>query len=710
MKSNQRRLLFLLFFLSGLCGLLYQIVWMRICFAHFGVITHVLSIIISVFMFGLFVGSWGAGKLVGRLTRTTGLSAVYFYALSEFMIAVGAFAVPYFFNQGELSLLNMGESDSFRYLLSSGLIIAGTIFPWCVFMGTTFPFMLAFVKERESGENTSFSFLYLANVIGAMAGTLLSALVLIELLGFRGTLGVGAATNFLIGAIAVGIGMKAGKPKAAKKEEKKKVVAGSALLLVFLFMTGFTSMAMEVVWTRAFTPVLKTQVYSFAGLLFIYLLATWLGSLNYRKHLKENRVRETAVLVSLLAISSLFPILFNDPRLKLYILGVVIGIFPFCALLGYLTPKLIDTYSKGAPEGAGFSYAINTLGCILGPLFASYLLLPWLGVKYSLILLVLPYAAFLVFYYPNKKHIVTLTMLLAVSVGWVRTYEEHHEAHGGEVRRDHTATVIAVGQGMQKQLLVNGIGITFLTTLTKVMAHLPLSFSAERPKSALVICFGMGTTFRSLLSWGLDTTAVELVPSVRAAFPYFFSDAVERMKQPNAHVVIDDGRRFLKRTAQKFDLITLDPPPPIEAAGSSLLYSEQFYAEMKDHLTPNGVLQQWFPGGEPATQQAIARSLYNSFPYVKVFKGLLGGNHFIAAMHPLEVPNADLMIARMPANARRDLMEWEEGKTDLRSLVSQILSLEIPRDSIPTSQDVRVTDDRPYNEYFLLRRIGSYVD
>lgn len=710
MKPNQRRLLFLLFFLSGFCGLLYQIVWMRISFAHFGVITHVLSIVISVFMFGLFVGSWGAGKLSGWLTRTTGLSAIYFYAISEFVIAIGAFAVPYLFHQGELSLLKMGESDSFRYLLSSSFIIAGTIFPWCVFMGTTFPFMMAFVKERESGENTSFSFLYLANVIGAMAGTLVSALVLIELLGFRGTLSVGAAMNFIIGAVAIGIGVKAGRPAKAKKEDKKKVVAGSLQILIFLFMTGFTSMAMEVVWTRAFTPVLKTQVYSFAGLLFVYLLATWLGSLKYRKHLEKNCVRDTAVLVGFLALSSLLPILLNDPRLKLYVLGVVIGIFPFCALLGYLTPKLIDTYSKGSPDAAGFSYAINTLGCILGPLFASYFLLPWLGVKYSLIVLAVPYVIFLIFQFPNKKYIVTLVLLFAVSAGLVRTYEEHHQARGGEVRRDHTATVIAVGQGMERQLLVNGIGITFLTTLTKVMAHLPLSFSVERPKSALVICFGMGTTFRSLLSWDLDTTAVELVPSVRDAFPYFFSDALDRMKQPNAHIVIDDGRRFLKRTTQKFDLITLDPPPPIEAAGSSLLYSEQFYAEMKDHLTPNGVLQQWFPGGEPATQQAIARSLYNAFPHVKVFKGLLGGNHFIAAMHPLEVPTVETMISRMPPNARRDLMEWEEGKVDLKNLVSQVLSLEVSRDSIPTSSDVVITDDQPYNEYFILRRLRSYVD
>jgi hypothetical protein len=85
---------------------------------------------------------------------------------------------------------------------------------------------------------------------------------------------------------------------------------------------------------------------------------------------------------------------------------------------------------------------------------------------------------------------------------------------GRVVRRDNTATVIAFGQGMDKRLLVNGVGITALTPITKAMAHFPLAFLDHPPRKVLVICFGMGTTFRSLLSWGEPTTAVDLVPSV----------------------------------------------------------------------------------------------------------------------------------------------------------------------------------------------------
>jgi predicted MFS family arabinose efflux permease len=94
MPPGVKRFLFALFFLSGFCGLLYQVVWVRMAFASFGVVTPVLSIVISVFMLGLFAGSWLAGKVVGPLSTQRGLSAIWLYALAELLIGAGAFAVP----------------------------------------------------------------------------------------------------------------------------------------------------------------------------------------------------------------------------------------------------------------------------------------------------------------------------------------------------------------------------------------------------------------------------------------------------------------------------------------------------------------------------------------------------------------------------------------------------------------------------------------
>jgi spermidine synthase len=115
----------------------------------------------------------------------------------------------------------------------------------------------------------------------------------------------------------------------------------------------------------------------------------------------------------------------------------------------------------------------------------------------------------------------------------------------------------------------------------------------------------------------IDTTAVELVPTVPRLFWYFHQNAPQILSSPSAHVEIDDGRRFLERIPQQYHVITIDPPPPIESAGSSLLYSKEFYATIKQRLKAGGILQQWLPSGDKEVHTAIARALRESFPYVR---------------------------------------------------------------------------------------------
>ena len=324
MNQFTRRVLFFLFFLSGFCSLAYQVIWTRMAFASFGIITPVLSVVLSVFMLGLAVGSWAGGRFIASLVEKTGLSAVVFYAGAEFLIGLGAFAVPKLFAAGEHFLLTSGETDSFRYLFLSALVLAFSILPWCLFMGATFPLMMAYVRERDCKNTASFSFLYLANVLGAMSGTLLTAVVLVELLGFRHTLWVAAAGNFTIALISGWLGWKQPGPVAAALTEAEPAAGSGNLSLPgnarrrlikwILFSTGFAAMAMEVVWTRAFTPVLKTQVYSFAMIVFTYLGATFLGSWRYRRDLRRNCTNSTGKLISALAMTVFLPVLANDPQ------------------------------------------------------------------------------------------------------------------------------------------------------------------------------------------------------------------------------------------------------------------------------------------------------------------------------------------------------------------------------------------------------------
>jgi spermidine synthase len=737
MNQFTRRVLFFLFFLSGFSSLVYQVVWTRMAFASFGIITPVLSVVLSVFMLGLAVGSWAGGRWIPVLVKKTGRSAALFYAGAELVIGLGAFAVPKLFGIGEHILLASGETDSFRYLLLSALVLAAAILPWCVCMGATFPFMMAYIRERDSRNAQSFSFLYLANVLGAMSGTFMAAVVWIELWGFHHTLWMAAAGNFTIAFISAYLGWGQRQSAAGKNDASISATNATAprtgtisggMIKWILFSTGFMAMAMEVVWTRAFIPVLKTQVYSFAMIVFAYLGATFVGSWMYRRDLRKNSPVATGKLIAALAITAFLPVLVNDTRLvqanwlgivdKFSVILLLVSICPVCALLGYLTPSLIDEFAAGQPTKAGQAYAINVLGCILGPLFACYILLPNLSERCALILLGLP---FFIFYFllgraePRRQQLIWVALsaiVLAASVFLVRDFETTliRNETGTTVRRDYTASVISMEAKGEKRLLVNGIGMTSLTPITKFMVHLPLAFHKGKSESALVICFGMGTTFRSALSWNIDTTVVELVPSVTKAFGFYHADAARAVNDPNGHIIIDDGRRFLKRTDKKFDVIVVDPPPPVQAAGSSLLFSREFYELATQHLKPGGILQMWFPGDdELATCQAVVRSIHESFPYVRCFPSVEGwGIHMLASMQPIENLDAAQLAARMPDTAKNDLMEWNNSK-DAPAYLTWVLAHEYAVPSLFNSNpEVQVTDDQPFNEYFLLRRVQSH--
>jgi hypothetical protein len=188
---------------------------------------------------------------------------------------------------------------------------------------------------------------------------------------------------------------------------------------------------------------------------------------------------------------------------------------------------------------------------------------------------------------------------------------------------------------------------------------------------------------------------------------FFHADGAQVLRSPNAHVVIDDARRFMERSQDVFDIIVIDPPPPIAAAGSSLLYSIEFYQIARRRLRPGGVLQQWLPGGDPTVTSAIAQALQASFKDVRVFGSIEGwGNHFFASDWPIARLSAAELAARLPPAAVKDLLEWGPS-ADSASQFENILRRERNiRDLIRENPAAPpLTDDRPVNEYYMLRSV-----
>jgi predicted membrane-bound spermidine synthase len=719
--------LFVFFVVSGFCSLLCQVVWLRLAMAGFGVTSPVISLVLSVFMGGLALGSWGAGAWVRRRSPGPG-RALAAYGFAELLVALSAFVVPAALRLGRhvLAVVGAGGWGTGLYHLGVAVWLGLLLLPFCAAMGATFPLALQSLRTAEPGaEARGFSRLYLGNVIGATLGTVVSALVLIELAGFSGTLRVGALFNAALGLAAL---LLASKSRAAERIVVPEPAASNGppagnqrRLLAVLFVTGFISLGMEVLWIRLLTPYLGNLVYSFAIILAVYLSATFAGAALYRRsaRLSRGRVVDGFGPWVVLALLALLPIVLADPRLPIPwgfgggALRALIAIAPFCFALGVLTPMILDRLTGGDPDRLGRAYAVNVVGGIAGPLLAGFVLAPRLPEEVALLLLGALPLAFAVWREVDGARsrrgvaAAAVAAVLAVGVATVALANSFEQTFpGAVVRRDHTATVAALQDG-KKRLLVNGIGMTTLTPITKMMAHLPLALLEHRPRRGLVICFGMGTSFRSMRRWGIDTTAVELVPSVPELFGEFHQDGPALLAGEGARVVVDDGRRFLEYDEGIYDVIVIDPPPPIEAAGSSLLYSIEFYRAARRRLAPGGIVQQWIPGAEPKVLAAMARAFEESFPHRVAMRGIEGwGWHLLGSDREIRVANPLRLAGRMPKPAREDLVEWGPEKLP-REMFTRVLGKQVPFERLAARapEEPALTDDRPINEYFAFRKL-----
>jgi predicted membrane-bound spermidine synthase len=507
--------LFLFFCVSGFCSILYEVIWLRLAMANFGVTSALVSIVLSVFMAGLGLGAWASGSIIRKCGDHLKGSALNWYALTELLIGVSAILVPHQLTLGRSLLERFGVSSSAGYYLASGIWIALTLIPWCACMGATIPVAMLAIRSRYSSEaQRSFSYLYAANVLGATLGTTLP-LLLIELYGFHGTLKIGALLNGLLAATAIAVGRSwpatqyvasqgTSYGPALRPSGSPPVALPSRRLLALLFISGLTSMGAEIVWIRQFTPYVGTMVYAFACILGVYLISTFVGSWLYRRQSSYGTVN-FAVLWTLLGLATVLPLVTADPGLNLwqdapqlkFVMGavrVLLGIAPFCGLLGFVTPMLVDRWSGGDPNKAGGSYAVNIGGCIIGPLLAGFLFLPYINERWVLFAFSLPWL--IVAFNPGwwtpqqqdetegrarkfKAHYAVAAVAVAL-VLMTKSFESRFPHH--VILRDSTATSMAQGTGFMKDLRVNGVGMTGLSPVTKMMAHLPLAFLDHPPR------------------------------------------------------------------------------------------------------------------------------------------------------------------------------------------------------------------------------------
>ncbi|MEM9452915.1 MAG: spermidine synthase [Myxococcota bacterium] len=433
-RPGQRwRVLFLLFFLSGISGLIYESIWSRYIRLFVGSAATAQILVLSLFMGGMSLGALLAGRYLRRLR-----SPVVAYGLVEGFIGLYALAFPYL-QDGAMRLSydvlfpivgSGGLGGGGAVVVTKWLVAALLILPPCVALGTTFPLMSVGILRRDlarSGE--VLSLLYFTNSLGASAGALLSGFVLVGALGLPGTLMVAATINILIMLVALRDRDPAppieGRP--VEGEDGPGDATQGAMVWLFLavaFGTGLSSFMYEIGWIRLLSMVLGSATHSFEVMLSAFILGLAMGGLFIRRRMDRFERPEVVLAVIQLAMGLAAIItlplyahavdwmgkLMNHDAGSWEVLGLTIGLdrteslwrtfnvlryllcllimFPatFCA--GMTLPLLTHVMlRRGQPESVvGNVYGVNTLGSICGAVAAGLLLMPVIGIKGVIVL------------------------------------------------------------------------------------------------------------------------------------------------------------------------------------------------------------------------------------------------------------------------------------------------------------------------------------
>jgi spermidine synthase len=209
----------------------------------------------------------------------------------------------------------------------------------------------------------------------------------------------------------------------------------------------------------------------------------------------------------------------------------------------------------------------------------------------------------------------------------------------------NTVAVIEQGEGERqfRRLYIEGISNTgdVMASLRymRLQSYIPLLVFNGEPKSALVIGMGTGITSGALLNYPTlaKRAVVELLPEVVEATQHFKGN-YDIFNQQGLSISTGDGRHQLLRDPQRYDLITLEPPPPT-AAGVNNLYSSDFYRLCKTRLTDNGMVAQWWPISTQSLEasRSLVRSMLDNFTYVTLWTTELHEMLLIGSMQPMPV-------------------------------------------------------------------------
>ena len=671
-----------LFFASGFAALLYQMIWQRLLTLFGGADVYSVTIIVSAFMAGLGFGSLAGGHLADRLALRGRFLA---FAGAELAIALFAFAsVPLYY---DVLYLRLAPLDLSR-LATAAILLATLLWP-TFFMGLSLPLLAKAASLRDGPPAEWIGTLYGVNTLGAAAGSLVTVWILARTLGFERAIHLGALLNLLCAAggffLARVSGPNDGEGRTAWAGEGATAIRPSTFsfpvwTLVYA-LSGFIALSLEILWFRVLGVVLKSNSFTFATLLALYLMGVGGGALagsRWGRGTVDPGRRFLLLQSAITLYAGLSLALFTTAVARLQALAFLwryLGEYEALDISAALreTPGLFLTlyllvplFLVGVPTllmGASFALlqraaqndvsllgrrvgwlqTANIVGATLGTVVTGLGLLQSLGSARTLKLLVALGGVFLVLRARRSaaglgarlRTTVPAVCLVAV-VAWVSPdstslWARLHGASadrvlaaedgsGLSVLEDHPPPEVATRvfvNGLGQSELPYGGGHTRLGMLPVVL-H-------PHPRSVAIIGLGSGDTVFSA-GGRQETERIDCIEIVRPQLDtlrrldvrHAYAGLAALLQDARVRYVFTDGRAFIAHGGHAYDVIEADALRPTSAYSGNL-YSREYFQLIRSHLNPGGLGVTWGP------TPRILDTFLSVFPHALRFDDVLIG-------------------------------------------------------------------------------------
>jgi spermidine synthase len=664
-----------IFFCSGVCSLIDEVVWVRLLKLTLGNTEYASSIVVSVFMGGLALGALIMGKYADRVNRRLRL-----YAILELCATVSALSLPLFlrFADGAYRSFYEGFQPSpSTLMIVQVLVSAGILLIPSMTMGSTLPLVSRYVTALDDRVGRFVGRLYAINTLGATVGCFLAGFVLIRTAGVMGALYIAAGFNLFVACggwvLSRYYDVSAKPAEVAAISEKPRAVAKHApggkqyLLMLAFFTSGLISIGYELIWMRSIVIPLGGFTYVFSAVLTAYLfgnvIGAWIGS-HLSRRLNSPAVWFGISLSCLGALGILYIpwftawlqfIHFEIPRIgglmritgfEGMVLPLVYGFVLFLIpsiTMGVGFPLALQgwsNYRHGVGLTTGTVYGVNTIGAVLGGLVTGFILIPMMGAQRSIIVLGiagiwLGVTVALMFMRKIGKAVRMVPIFAAAGLTVIAfaipsdLYVQKVVSSFGSIPvavEEGVTTTVAVQRNDEGNLLMTSNGVLIAgddvhRTAQKMLGHLGVLLN-RNAKDVLSVGFGSGETTFCLAQHDLNMIdCVEIAPEVvQVALKYFTHINLGDRLPQKVNMMYMDAKNYMYLTAKHYDVIVNDADVPTHS-GSAPMFAKEHFRNARDHLNPGGLVisKLHLAGISESSFNSILGTFLEVFPHVTIW-------------------------------------------------------------------------------------------